>query len=363
MNKALLLHQIGFAVSAFAACALKSPDKKSGKPTPVVSAAPSPEAQPSHPAAPAVTPMSIEDVQNRIWPAGVKPEFKATTPAEKSALETLVPAMLFAARAAKPLDPAWNAIAGKGGFTIEEWVVSESTFWAILEKPEERRGAGAYVFRVEEPANASRPEILLEAPHVFFDLGTEKIASRLFFDPFGDQAPRAFFTNTMHRYQGKTDPKARTADNPADVAHNPDHLFTAATVAFASALPHVTVIELHGFAETDREARAGLPANSTMVVSGGREKKHTARSASVAKALREKFDPGVRLFPDEASSLGATTNVQGLALRRIAGSEFLHLEMSASMRRDLTIDGERLNRLAAVLFEVATAEINEEPAP
>jgi hypothetical protein len=44
-------------------------------------------------------------------------------------------------------------------------------------------------------------------------------------------------------------------------------------------------------------------------------------------------------YPEDTSELGATTNVQGLAVRR-AGGRFLHIEMDEEMRRRLLGDAD-----------------------
>ena len=46
------------------------------------------------------------------------------------------------------------------------------------------------------------------------------------------------------------------------------------------------------------------------------------------------IDGGVMRFPDDHNELGATTNVQG-AIVRDSGGQFLHIEMAATLRRDL----------------------------
>ncbi|HVO29248.1 MAG TPA: hypothetical protein VMV18_00860, partial [bacterium] len=223
-------------------------------------------------------------------------------------------------------------------------------FWAVLEEDGKHRGAGAYVLRVGPPA-ADSVERILEAPHVFHDLRTDEIAVPLFFDP-PRAKPRALFVNTIHRYQDSKDARDRTYANPADVCHNPDHVFTTATLAAAEALGKVQVVELHGYSVDDPEARgSALPKGTSMVVSGGVESGATPLSRAVAAALKKDFDAHVLLYPDDTKTLGATTNVQMLGLKRLSGAEFLHIEMARTTRDDLATDAARRTAFGRIVLK------------
>jgi hypothetical protein len=55
-------------------------------------------------------------------------------------------------------------------------------------------------------------------------------------------------------------------------------------------------------------------------------------------ALEAVVGPRVMVYPDDTNELGATTNVEGMAVRR-AGGRFLHVEMDGELRRSLRTNG------------------------
>ena len=290
--------------------------------------------------------LTVEEVERQVWRPGVQARFEPTTVAEREALARLVPAMARAARgAAAPDLPAWNDTAHDVGFRVEEWQVAGGRYWALVELPERRRGAGAYLFRVAAGTPPART-LLLEAPHAYYDVGTGPLAAAIFFDPPPGAAPAALFTNTIHRYQAADGTKLKRPDSPADVCHNPDHVFTTATTAFADAIGGVTVVQLHGFGSDDDSDLAGVAA----VVSAGDAATSSPRSAAVAAALAPMLGDGVRRFPEEVDRLGATTNVQVRALRRVAGADLVHVEMSGDVRAGLRRDPARRGSFAAALL-------------
>jgi hypothetical protein len=280
--------------------------------------------------------LNVEAVDGLLWRAGSGATFAQTSEAERLALGRIVTEVITAARlAAPPHLETWDADARAAGFRLEPWEVAGSRYIAILERAERRRGAGAYVVWIgpKQPT-----EIILEAPHADYDTGTGAIAARLFFAPQeGAPKARALFTNSIHRYQLGPGTRVKSKDSPADVAHNPLHAFTAATEAAAAALGRVLVLQLHGFAGNDDEG-AAVPAGTRVVVSAGVATASSSRSTAIAIALSRVLGPGVRRFPEECSVLGATTNVQGRALRCHPGAEFVHLEMSPDVREVLRGD-------------------------
>jgi len=292
--------------------------------------------------------MTIDPIEARVWRPGGTTRFAPTTVAEREALATLIPALIHGARAPQPPDPSgWSRLARDAGFEIEDWQVGATRYWALLELPDQRRGAGAYLFRVG-PDPDPGPELLLQAPQAFFDVGTERIAARLFFEPPPGRRPRALFSNTIHRYQTEAGQRVKRADSPADVAHNPDHAFNAATAAFAAAVERVLVVQLHGFGDSDDEL-----AGVAMVVSAGDDAGSSPRTAALATALDAAFGPGVKRFPEDTDKLGATTNVQGRALRRQPGAEFVHIEMSSQVRATLQRSAEARARFGRIVFNTA----------
>ena len=290
--------------------------------------------------------ITVDDLPKLVWRPGLTASFAPTTTAERAAVVKLVPALLAGGDAA-PLAAEAAAI----GMRIERWTVDGADYWVLIEHPERRRGTGAYLFRTGVTDEDRGPAILLEAPHAEFDQGTGEIAGELFFHPPPGKRPVALFLNTMHRYQVEPGRKQKRADNPADVAHNPDHMFNAATDAAAAALGDVEVIQLHGFANSLDEAEdAALPAGTLMVVSAGDRRGSSPLSSAIAAALKKLFGEGVRRYPEESKALGATTNAQGRTLAARAGARFVHIESSAEMRKELRASPKKLEVFGGILF-------------
>ncbi len=194
-----------------------------------------------------------------------------------------------------------------------------------------KRGGGAFVVR-----KGSASTLVVEAPHTFYDEGTFPLACEM----FQRTKARALFINTTHRY--KSAPQTTDGKHPADVAHAPATLFQSATEGAVDAIPKLSVIQLHGFADRKVGARA--------VVSTGEKKPGGPIVARVAKAFEAVVGPRILRYPEDTSELGATTNVQGSIVRR-AGGQFLHIEMDDVLRRDLGRDaalrGKAIDTLAA----------------
>lgn len=305
-----------------------------------------------------LTPITINDFERVVYGPGRAATFVPTSAAEHEVIAQLVPRLLEDASAAKPPDSSsWNDLrqhASTVGFRIETWTIEGERYVALLEAPGKARGAGAYIFRVA-PASGE-PAILLQAPHSYYDIGTGRLAAELFFTPKKGVRPRALFVNTIHRYQLAPGDKGKRSKNPADVAHNREHAFSIATQAFLVAADSARVIQLHGFGsrsdDGDGDVDGDGDANAIgMVVSAGDAEKSSPWSAAVAAALVGPFGPAIKRFPEDVRVLGATTNVQGQLMRARTANGFVHIEMSAEMRKQLARDAALRATLAAALFD------------
>jgi hypothetical protein len=201
------------------------------------------------------------------------------------------------------------------GFLLNPLTEDQAT-WSLVEQHSRLRGGGAYLIRTLAPRN-----LLIQAPHTFYDEGTLPLACEL----FQRAQARALFIETAHRYKAaEAEPDGAF---PADLAHAEDSLFQAATAGVLEAGAGATIVQLHGFAARD--------SHFAVVVSSG-AKRGSARVDRVQQELGALVE-GVARFPQEASELGATTNVQGKLARR-SGHEFVHVELSAPLRARLLGD-------------------------
>jgi hypothetical protein len=335
--------------------------------------------------------MTPERIRAELWPE-TRARYVPMSAPERERLAALVAGLTAAARAGGDVR-ALAARAPEIGFRVEFWRVRGRVFWVLLEAQEQRRGAGAYLLR-PGPHLTAQPEIVLQAPHVFFDRGTGHIATAMFFGWEGQGRARALFVNTVYRYDGveeraasapaagpARDPAAAPADAaggpasaaggpasapsgpasapsgpasapggpaapethaPADVAHAADHAFQAATEAIVRELGQVVVIQLHGFAER--------PTRPAIILSSGADEPGALLPA-LATGLGAVFER-VRRYPEDIDELGGTSNVQGRLLARLPGAHFVHVELSARTRRRLVTTPALLARFALAMLSL-----------
>ncbi len=288
-----------------------------------------PEARPS-----AALDLTVGDARDRLFAAGREARYRRTTLIERAAVDALIPVLIDRAQRGVERTRDLRLTARLGGLSVETWDVHGARYLALLERSDDPRGAGGYVFRVGEAA-----PVILQAPHAYFDLGTGRIAAGMFFGSRKGPRARALFVNTLHRYErGEPERSSR-----ADVCHRPDHLFSLATDRALRALPGALVIQLHGF---DGER---APDGVDMILSAGVRETPSPALAAIAGRVRAQFGDGVRLYPTEVDVLGGTTNVQGrLATAHRAG--FVHVEMIKRLRDRLRKEPKLRHTLARALY-------------
>lgn len=178
----------------------------------------------------------------------------------------------------------------------------------IQEQSDKKMGRGFYAFQQLGLGNA------LQAPHSESDLHTGAIVQTLFLH---HQFAAAGW-NTVQRRQ-------------ADVAHLPKTYFMAFSKAFAKEMPERYLIQLHGFSE---EKRSSMEGKETQFIISNGTKSPSHALMKMNNCLRNLTIP-TRIYPIDIKELGATTNVIGKMLRSINFQGFIHLEMSAGIRKAL----------------------------
>ena len=221
-------------------------------------------------------------------------------------------------------------VAPPPGFVLRE---VGPRYWLLAEAPEQRRGAGALLLRTGE-ARA----IAVEAPHTFYDAGTLPIALEL----FQRLTARALLINTVHRAAGVPDEEKvgviQQGRAPADVAHIERSLFAEAHALLAQDAKDMLVVQLHGYSD---ERSPGVAA----VVSAA----HSPFAGASALADNLSASLGgvpVAAYPRDTRDLGGTHNRQAQH-SRAASRPFLHIELSAALRRRLRAEPAAAAALAA----------------
>ena len=192
----------------------------------------------------------------------------------------------------------------------------------LLKEPEGQcAGRGIYLVR----SDTTLP-LAVTAPHRGADRHTGTLAAQL----FAESGAAAAAWNSA--------PRSPTAEcpNALDLARAGQHPFTAFALAFAEVNPRGRIVQLHGFDRDKRADEAGRSAG--LIVSNGTTEVDDAL-LDLADCLSVALDPHpVRVFPLETRELGALTNAQGAALRETGFNGFVHLELAADVRRQLTGD-------------------------
>lgn len=192
---------------------------------------------------------------------------------------------------------------------------SGSTTWTVLtEEEDQRSGRGLY-------AIASQGRHALQAPHVPSDGLTGDILLRY----VADGLPRALAWNTLPR-------------SKADMAHTDNTYFLAFSQAYATVFPDDKIIQIHGFDSSQRRTRSA--ERSGAIVSAT----HKNPSPELRKAidcLKRRLSPDTRLYGQDVSELGGTTNSIARRLRGDGYEGFIHVELSRPLREALRDDADK----------------------
>jgi hypothetical protein len=201
---------------------------------------------------------------------------------------------------------AVDGFARLGWSTVDDIDRATGRRYALIAQDEQGdRAWGAVLVDLSGPLR-----VALQVPHPRTDIGTEVVGLDLF-----RQVPGALVMFAgAHR---------RAAGGIADVAHNEETLFHALSTVLAER--HLPQVQLHGYADQN------LP-DAQVAVSAG-----AGQPSALARRVGDRLDEGglrtCRAWAQQCGRLEGTGNVQGRAADR-AGSVFVHLEMSNTVRAD-----------------------------
>jgi hypothetical protein len=232
--------------------------------------------------------------------------FEYPHPAELDRFEQLLVATLEKNISAEKLNLRWS----DEGWNLERWNSGARECFALREADGQLRGRGFFAFQTGHQSN-----LVLQAPHRFFDLGSGTIVRKMFQE--SDCFAAAW--NTVHRKQ-------------FDLAHQDDHFINAFTRAVLKVNADAAIVQIHGF---NSDKLSGLGSTAKVIVSDSTI--YPGRIArSTAANLKQTFGQNnVRLFPIEVDQLGGTQNAQANVVLNAGSASFLHLEINQSFRKDL----------------------------
>ncbi len=297
-------------------------------------------------------PIDVEVARQRLWPEKGKWQYVAPRPWRQEEMTGLIDDLARTAATSAGSDPL-VARAREAGFRLETWTHQGTKYLAMLEQRVARGQAGAFVLRIGPPPEGGF-ELILQAPHSFFDRHSGVIALRAFLDAGPDA--RALFVNTLHRHMQLNGADGNREHNPADACHNPEHLFSLASAAIMKAFDSAVVLQVHGFGKQRTIANA---PEAVVVVSSGNADGSSDLSTALATKIGSELRVSVARFPEDTPSLGATKNVQGQAALQRPGTDFVHLELSAALRERIMAE----DQLQAGLGRAVLAAVTRAHAP
>jgi hypothetical protein len=194
-------------------------------------------------------------------------------------------------------------------------------------------------------SGAGLREVILEAPHPVFDVGTLEESVAI----FTRISARALLASGTHRCasarpsgcDGVADacgPDAPVRESDMDMAHAVDSTFQAAHVALADTYPATWIVSVHGFEGAGVSVSNGTTGDARLESRVARLARTLTFALDDVTACNATSDPDV-IF---AARLCGTTNVQGRALHGSAAActepaaratdRFVHLEQSRDVR-------------------------------
>lgn len=266
-------------------------------------------------------------------------QYQPPTAAEAATLDAILPGFYADLRTLDADLAVYRADLASAGLALHEYTVGAQRWVVVFDDSPAWRGTGGYVFR-RGPAT----EIVIQAPHSFFDLRTADLAGQL----MSAGNFRGFFFSTVHRHYLLPGATCSNQVDPADVAHVTNSFFYKLTTHYLTDVPMGTIIQLHGMDNAELAAQ-GIGA----VLSSGGEppsEQVIALDAALGDTLAGET---VGVYPVDVDLYGATLNIQGRWVRSTDRGHFLHVEMSPTMRASLLVDPVERQRFADALLAAA----------
>ena len=254
--------------------------------------------------------METQSLKQLLRESTESAEYRPATKMQLTEFERLVARTLVVGEIEGELHQHW----GHAGWKIYR---CEHDVLVISEQAGKRRGRGIYAIR-----HASKSNLVLQAPHRFYDEGSGLIARKI----FQENSLRAVAWNTVHRRK-------------VDLAHCDDHYINAFTRAVVTVDQGAKILQLHGFNSEKYSPILNPQASSAKVILSDGTKFPNRQIVSVAANLKTAFGAGsILLFPSEVDVLGGTQNQQSKLMRRLGSSRFLHIEMEKKFRESMIND-------------------------
>jgi hypothetical protein len=237
--------------------------------------------------------------------------------------------------------------------------VSQNVYYGLTEQLVDNkptRGWGSFFVNFDAVT-----AVLVQAPHPKFDSNTPEIAARA----FQLASARGYLLAGAHRNAN--------GQGTADVAHLPTSIFQEVHIAWNGPQGENTAWSIHGF-DIDNDDHEAFPLDTDAVISNGdggisaeilamNNEFESVGFETYAYNTLDVFDPlnvavNGAVAGNTFSSLGGTTNVQGVYSRGLGGT-FVHVEMEQSVR--LTGEANRIIAAEAIADAILATALIPEP--
>lgn len=209
----------------------------------------------------------------------------------------------------------------------------------MLARSQSELGWGAWGYWKNAP-NA----VFLQIPHRFYDLNTDVFAEVA----WQKKMVQMVMLNSIHRFNGQQQqPKINS-----DLSNARRSPLLAASEAWLAVNPEGLIVQLHGFSQAKRKSQRAAKAD--IILSHGSNDRflNGTRLQRVQACLENELGVQVVRYPDQVGELGGTLNNVAKALKRWRKSEqFIHVEMSYSVRKQLAKDKQQAARVLQCILE------------
>lgn len=212
---------------------------------------------------------------------------------------------------------------------------------AVFGISEPELGWGAWTYQ----PSAAWP-VFLQIPHRFYDLDTRHFATLA----QQHQLAQVVMINTVPRYQGEQ----QQPEVNSDLSNARRSPLLAATEAWLAVNPQGLVVQLHGFAKSNRLTAAAQQADA--IISHGSDDRfiNDQRLRTIQQCLQQQLAIKVLRFPAQVSELGGTLNNAAQALGRWRKqTQFVHLELNRPLRKRLAKHPQQAQALLRCVLETS----------
>jgi len=206
------------------------------------------------------------------------------------------------------------------GIMAKESLLNGKSYLSLLESDSSNcDGKGSYLFNFR-----TNNQIILQAPHSFYDKYTGKIVEQLFLN---DDYLAAFW-NSSHRYN-----KQVIGQESADLSRAWQSYFMSFSKVMVQYFKNAFIVQIHGFSNKKRRSSRGSQAD--IILSQGSDDVGPAVFRLKECLLHHFSEQNIYIYPFDIKELGATKNTIAQQLRWLDFKNFIHIEITKPLRQKI----------------------------